>query len=301
MVVDVPGHTFGNGLFSEYYGISGTDRVDPPILDNPNETRTIDGRNYLLFYDGDRLRLVGFKTKTGAYWVNNTLLQSLDEGEMLSIATSMREYEEQSTSVPRPVNANEKPAIGVIGVGWVGLVTAACFAELDHRWSRWTSTRGRSRRCARAAAADARARPARGGRAQPRAPAFTTEIAELLDAAACSSAASTRRRPTPATPTSSRSRPWSSADPRGGSSTPGDEEHRARRHRGGDPASEARSRLRVLPGVPQGGLRGQRLPRARPGRGRRRPRRRMGCRRGRRRPTSPSTASSCAPTSPRPR
>ena len=28
-----------------------------------------------------------------AYWVNNTLLQSLDEGQMLSIATSMREYQ----------------------------------------------------------------------------------------------------------------------------------------------------------------------------------------------------------------
>jgi UDPglucose 6-dehydrogenase len=30
------------------------------------------------------------------------------------------------------VSASEKPAIGVIGVGWVGLVTAACFAELGH-------------------------------------------------------------------------------------------------------------------------------------------------------------------------
>src|SRR5437667_8960823 len=26
----------------------------------------------------------------------------------------------------------EKPPIGVIGVGWVGLVTAACFADLGH-------------------------------------------------------------------------------------------------------------------------------------------------------------------------
>lgn len=91
MVVDIPGQNFGNGLFSEYYGVSGTDWVDAPILDSPSEIRTIDGRDYLLFYDGDRLRLVGFKTKNAAYWVNNTLLQSLGEGQMLSIATSMRE------------------------------------------------------------------------------------------------------------------------------------------------------------------------------------------------------------------
>jgi LCP family protein required for cell wall assembly len=95
MVVDVPGDTFGHGLTDEYYGVSGTDWVDAPILSNPSETRTIDGRDYLLFYDGDRLRLVGFKTNQGSYWVNNTLLQSLDEGQMLSIATSMREFEEK--------------------------------------------------------------------------------------------------------------------------------------------------------------------------------------------------------------
>ncbi len=31
------------------------------------------------------------------------------------------------------VEASEKPVVGVIGVGWVGLVTAACFAELGHQ------------------------------------------------------------------------------------------------------------------------------------------------------------------------
>ena len=86
-VVAVPGEEFGNGLLTEYYGISGTDWLEAPILDNPSETRTIDGREYELFYDGDRLRLVGFKTNKAAYWVNNTLSQSLDEGQMLSIIT----------------------------------------------------------------------------------------------------------------------------------------------------------------------------------------------------------------------
>jgi LCP family protein required for cell wall assembly len=92
-VVDVPGSVFGNGLTDEYYGVSGTDWTDVPILQNPSETRTIDGKQYLLFYDGDRLRTVGWKTGKAAYWVNNTLLQSLEEGQMLSIATSMRELD----------------------------------------------------------------------------------------------------------------------------------------------------------------------------------------------------------------
>ena len=41
----------------------------------------------------------------------------------------MREFERLAAS---DHEASEKPAIGVIGVGWVGLVTAGCFAELGH-------------------------------------------------------------------------------------------------------------------------------------------------------------------------
>ena len=76
---------------TEYYGVMGTTWDDPPILRNPSETRKIDGREYLLFYDGGRLRLVGWRQDGNSYWLNNTLVQSIGEAEMLSIATTMRE------------------------------------------------------------------------------------------------------------------------------------------------------------------------------------------------------------------
>jgi polyisoprenyl-teichoic acid--peptidoglycan teichoic acid transferase len=77
------------GFIGEYYGVQGLRWRDPPILDKPSETRRIGGREYLLFYNGDRLRLVGWRTKRASYWVSNTLLQSLSQGEMLGVARSL--------------------------------------------------------------------------------------------------------------------------------------------------------------------------------------------------------------------
>ena len=54
-----------------------------------SEKRTIQGREYLLFYNGDRLRLVGWKTDRGSYWISNTLLQTLSAKEMLGVARSL--------------------------------------------------------------------------------------------------------------------------------------------------------------------------------------------------------------------
>jgi LCP family protein required for cell wall assembly len=80
-----------SGLVGEYYGLQGLEWKDPPILRDPTETRTIDGREYRLYFDGDRLRLVAWENRQAVYWVANTLLQSLSEEEMLAIATSARE------------------------------------------------------------------------------------------------------------------------------------------------------------------------------------------------------------------
>ncbi len=75
----------------EYYGVQGTSWSDPPILKDPSETREVDGRDYNIYYDGDRVRMVAFHDGNDSYWVSNTLLQTLDESQMLAIAESMKE------------------------------------------------------------------------------------------------------------------------------------------------------------------------------------------------------------------
>ena len=76
------------GLVGQYYGVQGTTWRDPPILEDPSEVRRLGGRRFELHYDGDRLRLVAWRTREGAYWISNTLLQSLSERQMLAIARS---------------------------------------------------------------------------------------------------------------------------------------------------------------------------------------------------------------------
>ncbi|MCW3000165.1 MAG: LytR family transcriptional regulator [Solirubrobacterales bacterium] len=73
----------------QYYGVQGMTWKAPPILDNPSEIRRINGRRFELFRDGDRLRLVAWRTPRAVYWVSNTLLQSLTNKQMLGIAESL--------------------------------------------------------------------------------------------------------------------------------------------------------------------------------------------------------------------
>jgi hypothetical protein len=72
------------------YGLQGTTWKNPPILEDPGETRRIGRREYELHYDGDRLRLVAWRTSKAAYWISNTLLLTLSEKQMLAIARSTR-------------------------------------------------------------------------------------------------------------------------------------------------------------------------------------------------------------------
>jgi LCP family protein required for cell wall assembly len=76
--------------FGEYYGLQGTTWRDPPILDAPTEERTVGGRKYELHFAGDRLRLVAWRTPNAAYWISNTLLQTLSAKQMMAIARSTK-------------------------------------------------------------------------------------------------------------------------------------------------------------------------------------------------------------------
>ncbi len=78
------------GAVGEYYGLQGTTWKNPPILEDPTETRKVGKRTFELHHDGDRLRLVAWRTRRAVYWISNTLLQTLSERQMLAIARSTR-------------------------------------------------------------------------------------------------------------------------------------------------------------------------------------------------------------------
>jgi LCP family protein required for cell wall assembly len=76
------------GQVGEYYGIEGTDWTSPPILDNPTETQRVGNRTYLFFAEGGKVRVLAWRTPHAVYWINNTLLDSLSNAQMLAVAQS---------------------------------------------------------------------------------------------------------------------------------------------------------------------------------------------------------------------
>jgi hypothetical protein len=80
------------GLDGQYYGIQGMTWKSPPILDDPSDKMRMRGRSYQLFYDGNRLRLVSWRTPRAVYWVSNTLSETLNNKQMLAIARSLTRF-----------------------------------------------------------------------------------------------------------------------------------------------------------------------------------------------------------------
>src|SRR5262249_40277112 len=79
-----------SGAPGEYYGVEGTTWKSPPILANPDRQITQNGRKLMLFYDGDKLRVVGWRTPKAVYWVSNTITHRLSNAKMIAIAASLQ-------------------------------------------------------------------------------------------------------------------------------------------------------------------------------------------------------------------
>jgi LCP family protein required for cell wall assembly len=75
---------------THYFGVQGIRGwSDPPILANPSETKEINGRDYEIFADSGRIKLIAWHQGDNSYWISNDLLQSLSNDQMVGMARSV--------------------------------------------------------------------------------------------------------------------------------------------------------------------------------------------------------------------
>lgn len=78
-----------NSMLGEYYGVQGVAWRNPPLLASPSGTRTVNGRQLLLYADGGRLTTVAWRDGPYSYWISNTLTSTIPNREMVAIAASL--------------------------------------------------------------------------------------------------------------------------------------------------------------------------------------------------------------------
>jgi len=72
-----------------YFGVQGIQGWEnPPILDDPTEERTVNGREYSIYTDSGKIKLVAWHRGENTYWISNSLQQSLSNEQMMGIAES---------------------------------------------------------------------------------------------------------------------------------------------------------------------------------------------------------------------
>jgi LCP family protein required for cell wall assembly len=77
---------FSGGQLGQYYDVQGTTWTSAPMFAGANQTVSVGGRAYALFYSGQHLDVVAWHARGAAYWVHNTLTDSVGNGELLAIA-----------------------------------------------------------------------------------------------------------------------------------------------------------------------------------------------------------------------
>ena len=276
----------------EYYGVQGTTWKDPPLLEGGFDKVKAGRRTFELHYDGDRVKLVAWRTPKAVYWVSNTLLQSSPRSRCwpspgprgcrrrprcratLRFAMSRQgTHRRDRRRLGRPVHGGLLRRAGPRGRSARHPAREGGVA-LAGRGHRSTSPGLPELLAKNARAAALHHRHGRGAGQRPAAVLLRGHAAHLLG----------RRRPLARGGRDRRAGRLDRARDR-------DEEHGAGGHRPLDPPPPGGPGLRLQPRVPQGGLGGQGLHAARP---------RGGGRRARARRASPtawprSTSRSSAP------
>lgn len=76
-----------------YFGLQGIHGwQDPPILEAPHEEITMGGREFRVYSEGDRVRLVSWFHQGSTYWVSNSILLTLTNEQMLGMARATRPF-----------------------------------------------------------------------------------------------------------------------------------------------------------------------------------------------------------------
>jgi polyisoprenyl-teichoic acid--peptidoglycan teichoic acid transferase len=80
-----------------YFGVQGIRGwSNPPILSNPSVTETLGGRQYQIYTNGGRVKMIAWHRAENSYWISNSLLGTLSNEQMLGMARSA------SVIVPKP-------------------------------------------------------------------------------------------------------------------------------------------------------------------------------------------------------
>ena len=78
-----------NANLGQYYGVQGTAWKNPPLLNNPTQTETVNGKQLLLYFNGHKITIVAWKTPQAVYWISNTLTDTISNSQMVGIAGSL--------------------------------------------------------------------------------------------------------------------------------------------------------------------------------------------------------------------
>jgi LCP family protein required for cell wall assembly len=79
-----------NSILGEYYGVEGTTWKNPPLLNNPTQTETVNGKQLMEFFTGHKLTLVAWRNSSGSYWISNSLTTDIPNKQMIGMAASLR-------------------------------------------------------------------------------------------------------------------------------------------------------------------------------------------------------------------